>query len=235
MSIKIQTEVNLPTILVHTFLSYLKHGVRSGAQLRRRATSGSSVEISEEGGSISKVACGQTESNPPSSNAPALTAARANCMTENVGTIFYMSPEIASKRKTRLVYDEVRVLNFCLPIHPGFFLFIHTSIIFLSAFIHRHLHLGSIRLQPLLAKYLALPLSTFFSSRKLTYTAWALSSSRCSTAAPTLSWSVSTCSMTSASQILFFRRTGMHRPNQNRLLSLGPFFSTIPPVDRQPQ
>ncbi|VDK34184.1 unnamed protein product [Taenia asiatica] len=86
--------------------SAFMHGVRSGAQIRRRATSGSSVEVSEEGSSMVKVRCGPTESNPPSSNAPALTAARANCMTENVGTIFYMSPEIASKRKTRLVYDE---------------------------------------------------------------------------------------------------------------------------------
>ncbi|EUB61239.1 putative serine/threonine-protein kinase ifkB [Echinococcus granulosus] len=82
------------------------HGVRSGAQLRYHVTSGSSAETSRGGSSMAKVTCGMTASNPLSSNTPALTAARSNCMTENVGTIFYMSPEIASKRKTRLVYNE---------------------------------------------------------------------------------------------------------------------------------
>ncbi|VDM32925.1 unnamed protein product [Hydatigera taeniaeformis] len=66
----------------------------------------SSVEMSGDGGSLTKGPYGPVESNPSSSNAHALTPARANFMTENVGTIFYMSPEIASKRKKRLVYDE---------------------------------------------------------------------------------------------------------------------------------
>nr|CDS20917.1 eukaryotic translation initiation factor 2 alpha [Echinococcus granulosus] len=86
--------------------SAFMHGVRSGAQLRYHVTSGSSAETSRGGSSMAKVTCGMTASNPLSSNTPALTAARSNCMTENVGTIFYMSPEIASKRKTRLVYNE---------------------------------------------------------------------------------------------------------------------------------
>ena len=37
----------------------------------------------------------------------AVSTAQANFMTQNVGTIYYMSPEITAKRKTRPAYDEV--------------------------------------------------------------------------------------------------------------------------------
>ena len=88
-------------------------------QVRKAHPSNGGVETSEEhnpvnssSGAVSAEATttmvlqGEGDTNPVS-----ISAAQANFMTQNVGTIYYMSPEVTAKRKTRLVYDEVSGSN----------------------------------------------------------------------------------------------------------------------------